>query len=242
MPQHTSPAFLLQAFTADWGRPTGFEPEPVVLIEGQIWLSVVLFVAFAVLVVLRVFDGRRMTQLAGGFFRASSVGMLYREDNALTGRASVLLLLNFLIVTPLFLWQVMGFFGALRGDLLQYGLLALLLAVIYLIKLMITSLLGVIFDHREAATEYNYNILLFNKTLGLLLFPVTVMLAYSRDVPPVWLIGFGLCAWGIILVYRLFRGVLIGLSVSGVSLYHIILYLCTLEILPFVVILKQFTG
>jgi hypothetical protein len=238
----TSHSILLQIFQADWGAAKGFAPEPVAAVEGSNWIPVFLFLAFAALVLLRVFDGRRMTQLAGGFFRASSVGMLYREENALTGRASLLLLINFLIITPLFLWQAMGYFNIPRQGVLQYGMLSLLIAGIYLLKIAGTRLMGVIFDQREASTEYNYNILLFNKILGVLLFPVTVMMAYAHEIPQGWLVAAGLSAWGIILVYRFFRGILIGLSASGFSLLYIFLYLCTLEILPFVVILKQFAG
>ncbi|MGL5891432.1 MAG: hypothetical protein ACRC3B_16195, partial [Bacteroidia bacterium] len=113
-------SILLQVFQADWGAAKEFAPEPVARIDGSSWIPVFLFLAFAALVVLRVFDGRRMAQLAGGFFRASSVGMLYREENALTGRASLLLLINFLITTPLFLWQAMGYFNIPRQGVLQY--------------------------------------------------------------------------------------------------------------------------
>lgn len=231
---------LLQAFTADWGAARGFHPEPVADLTGSSWVSFFLFAAFSALVVLRVFDGRRLTQLAGGFFRASSVSMLYREENALTGRASLLLILNFLLVTPLFVWQTIGYFNLPQEGMQQYGILALAFVVLYLLKAAVTRFMGFVFDKKEAALEYTYNILLFNKTLGLLLFPVTVLLAFAREIPPLWLIGTGLGMWGIILVYRLFRGILIGVSTSGFSLVYIFLYLCTLEILPFFVILKQF--
>ncbi|MCU0436051.1 MAG: DUF4271 domain-containing protein [Bacteroidia bacterium] len=239
-PTHTR--ILLQSFTADWGAPRGFHPEPVADIAGNYWVSLFLFGAFAALVVLRVFDGRRLTQLAGGFFRASSVSMLYREENALTGRASLLLIINFLLVAPLFVWQVLGYFNLPQEGVLQYGYLALGFVLLYLLKVGVTRFMGLVFDQKEAALEYTYNILLFNKTLGLLLFPVTVLIAFAREIPSVWLIGAGLAFWGIILVYRLFRGILIGLSTSGFSGIYIFLYLCTLEILPFVVILKQFAG
>jgi hypothetical protein len=40
----------------------------------------------------------------------------------------------------------------------------------------------------------------------------------------------------------LLRLVLVGLSTPGVSFFYIILYLCTLEILPLVVVIKVFVG
>jgi hypothetical protein len=241
MPAHYT-GLLLQAFAADWGNARSFHPEPLADLAGSSWVSLFLFGAFAALVVLRVFDGRRLSQLAGGFFRASSVTMLYREENVLTGRASLLLIINFLLVTPLFVWQAIGYFNLPQEGLPQYGFLALAFVLLYLLKTAVTRFMGFVFDKKEAALEYIYNILLFNKTLGLLLFPVTVLLAFAREIPPGWLVFSGLGLWGIILVYRLFRGILIGLSTSGFSLVYIFLYLCTLEILPFFVILKQFAA
>jgi hypothetical protein len=67
-------------------------------------------------------------------------------------------------------------------------------------------------------------------------------LAYARQIPAEILIWTGIVSWCLILVYRLLRVILIGAANSNVSFFYIILYLCTLEIIPFVVILKVFVG
>ncbi len=116
--------------------------------------------------------------------------------------------------------------------------IALVLLAVYIVKIISTRVLGFIFEVKEAAREYAYNIVLFNKTIGLILFPVTLLLAYARQVPAEWLIWTGLVLWGLALLYRLVRLSFIGFSVRGVSIFYIILYLCTLEILPVLVIIK----
>lgn len=234
----SGPAFFHTAHS-----PT-LQPQPRVHNENY-WIASVLFVAFLALVVLRVFDRRRLNQVLNAFLRYSSVNLLYREEYAITNRTSLLLLLNFFVVTPLFIYQVLPYFGVhserLPGPAL-FGLLAGGMAAIYFVKLIMIRFLGFIFDVSDAAGEYAFNVLLFNKTLGLLLFPVTVLLAFAVQLPPVYLVWTGLGLWSLVLVYRMLRLSIIGISEASVSVMYLFLYLCTLEILPFVVIIKVFVS
>ena len=116
------------------------------------------------------------------------------------------------------------------------------IGVAYFVKITVTRILGNIFDVRDAASEYVYNVLLFNKTTGLVLFPICMLLAYARQIPPEILVWTGIVSSLLILIYRLLRVILIGVANSSVSFFYIILYLCTLEIIPFIVIIKVFVG
>ncbi|MGL4596528.1 MAG: DUF4271 domain-containing protein [Bacteroidia bacterium] len=224
------------------GKPLGFHPQLQVEMPGGWWLSLIVFICFTIIVVLRVFDNRRLTQLLTGFVRASSLSIYYREESALTGRVSLLLVFNFLLIVPLFLWQ---FIAHTRPDLATWSLfpsLVLIIALMYSAKIISMRFLGFLFEQREASNEYTFTILLFNKTIGLILFPIVVLLAFSQGFSPQILLLTGGLLWSIALIYRLFRCLLIGMGTGGLSLLYFLLYLCTLEILPFVVIFKVFVG
>jgi hypothetical protein len=223
-------------------HPNGFHPQPLALSEGNWWVAAVLFSSFTILVILRVFDFKRLLQLMNGFLRSSSVSVLYREEYSLTSRVSVLLLFNYLLMFPLFIWQTARLWGPAGVGLQGFGLIICGTAIAYFLKITTTRMLGNIFEVREAAAEYTYNVLLFNKTAGLVLFPICLLLAYARQIPPEILVWCGIVSWGLILIYRLLRVVLIGIANSGVSFFYIMLYLCTLEIIPFIVIIKVFVG
>ncbi len=222
--------------------PENFNPSPLAASEGNWWGAAILFFSFTLIVILRVFDYRKLALLFNGFFRASSVSVMYREEYSLTSRISLLLLVNYLLVFPLFIWQVMRHFGASSEGLNSFAMISVIILCAYLVKIIATRMLGNIFEVKEASSEYVYNILLFNKTIGLVLFPVCLLLAYARQIPAEILIWAGIVSWCLILIYRLLRVILIGVSNSSVSFFYIILYLCTLEIIPFVVILKVFVG
>lgn len=222
--------------------PKQFSPLPLNSADGNWWGAALLFFSFTIIVFLRVFDFRKLLLLFGGFIRASSVNTMYREEYALTSRISILLLLNYTLMFSLFIYKLEGFFGAQQSGLLDVLLIGALIIVAYFVKIIITRILGNIFEVKEAASEYVYNILLFNKTIGLLFFPICLLLAYARQIPPDILIWTGIVSWCLMLIYRFLRIVLIGMANSSISFFYIILYLCTLEIIPFVVILKVFVG
>lgn len=222
--------------------PKSFNPTPLATPEGNWWGAAILFFSFTLIVILRVFDYRKLALLFNGFVRASSVSAMYREEYSFTSRVSVLLIINYLLVFPFFIWQALGYFGASREGLPGFFTIVLIILCVYFVKIVATRILGNIFQVKEASSEYVYNILLFNKTIGLLMFPVCLLLAYARQIPPEILVWTGIVSWCLILIYRLLRVILIGFSNSSVSFFYIILYLCTLEIIPFVVILKVFVG
>ena len=101
--------FLLQSSFADqrWLTDTTavFDPKPIVQPQGGIWVHAILLSCFTLLVLLRVYDFRRISMLVQGFVRPAAVATLYREESALTSRVSFFLILNFVMVCSLFLWQ-----------------------------------------------------------------------------------------------------------------------------------------
>lgn len=216
-------------------RPENFQP----------WIALVILLAFVLLVILRVFDWRRMKQLLSGITRISSVALYYREEYALTNRISILLTLNFLLCGALFITQVVSVFSG-NSFAGQHFMLFLMvvggLFVVYLLKWLIILFFGLIFNIKEPASEYSYTVFLFNKALGIILFPIVIALAFAVQIDPHWIVLTGLVLWGIMLVYRILRGVLIGIYTAGVSVLNLFIYLCTLEILPFVLITKVLRG
>lgn len=236
--------FLLQVSPSSgkWltDTATAFEPKIIQSQPGGMWIHILLFSSFTMLVVLRVFDFRRLLLLVQGFARASSVATLYREESAIASRVSFFLLLNYLLMASLFVWHAMGVIFGSYPDPLNIVWIGVAIISAYIIKIVSTSVIGFLFEMRESAQEYIYNIILFNKTVGLVLFPIVLCLSYAQQIPQKWLVGAGIGCWAIVLIYRLLRLSVIGLAVRRVSLFYIILYLCTLEILPFVILVKAF--
>jgi hypothetical protein len=173
------------------------------------------------------------------FFSNNFMIQAQRDYNGMIGSAPFYLLyVHFFVNIGLF-----GFLSlrAFTGD--QFNSISSLLIFIlgagafYLLKNVVVNLLGWLFDCQKEASQYNFLILVFCCVLGLFLLPANMFLALkgtSDSFLPFWVAA-------MILVFYLFRWARsIGLFGSFVAknLFHILLYLCAVEILPIAVLVK----
>jgi hypothetical protein len=102
-------------------------------------------------------------------------------------------------------------------------------------KKVIYYLVGILTESKKEVQEYLFSITVFNRVLGLFLLPVTAIIAFVPFYQPEPLLFTGL---GIVMVFyllSLIRGGKIFLK-KHFSIFYLILYLCTLEFLPLLLI------
>lgn len=208
------------------------------------WLIGLLVIILAVIAYLRVSYYKRFTQLISASFDFQLSNQMVREESVLTQRVSLFLTGIFWVALPLFLLQAIRYFhiplynaGPYSGLLVFLTLLGLV-ALIYGLKVFSIRLLGSIFKVEKETEAYIFNVFLYNKLSGLLLLPMVILIRFMpEDFVEVFFIA-GLAVLGIAFIARMARGILIGLSKKGVSMVHLVLYFCTLEILPIVLGIK----
>ncbi|PLX05515.1 MAG: hypothetical protein C0598_14410 [Marinilabiliales bacterium] len=112
----------------------------------------------------------------------------------------------------------------------------IIISISYIIfRQIFVFLTGFIFDNIEMGKIHNKLLNSLEKTLGLIILPILLFYIYSNSS---WLLVFGSL---ILLVFVLSRWVFtmaLGLRITKFSWFHIILYLCALEIIPFLMIIK----
>ncbi len=169
-----------------------------------------------------------------------------REEIILASRASQIVMIVAHLSVALFIYlmsKALGFewFGVqLSGLLLYLSILALVL-FLYVVKITVISFLKWLLAGDFSLTEYEFNYRLMLKVAGLALIPVNLLMAYTSviSVSYLWLIG--LVILGASVLWRWVRGCSNALNLR-ISVMYIILYLCTLEILPIAVALKALTA
>jgi hypothetical protein len=164
---------------------------------------------------------------------------LFRDRNVLFRNMALGLNLVFAINTGLFLYYLTQFFN-LRSDFNQVQsvlIFSLGITLIYGIKTFICRILGNIFLVREEFAEYIHNINLYNKNIGLFLFPVVISFPYIADSIKPSIIYIGMIVIGILIILRITRGIQI-IMWKGASIFYLILYLCAIEILPVLLTVK----
>lgn len=171
-------------------------------------------------------------------YRESS--KMFLEKNLRVIRGSILLFTLFLISTSLFIQQTYQYYNSNQvnsSEYINYLSIALILLTVYTTKAIIIRLCGYIFNIENEAKEYIHTIFTLNRTYGIIIIPIICFIPYIKPFAQEILIITGLIAALILFILRLFRGIWI-LFKKQLSIFYMILYLCALEILPLLILLK----
>lgn len=201
------------------------------------WLVLVFILCFGLTAFVRGFHRKRLGLLTNALVNWKFGKQIIRYEKLYTHPVNIALALNFLIATPLFFALC---YNQLSNRLISLFNLSLLLAayllLFSLLKLITYKLSAWVFNSSEEIKEYIFQTNLIAKFLGLVFIVLALLLCYSKVNFQILLwVGIAVLIIGIGL--QVIRGFLIGLQKSK-DLILIILYLCTLEILPLIILGK----
>jgi hypothetical protein len=149
----------------------------------------------------------------------------------------------FHLILPLSVFQIARYY---KVDLPGYPAILFFLALLLIIngylfiKILLFQLGGSIVMLKIQTEESVFNIRLYYKALGLLLLPVVTIhgLSVESNFITIWVMA-GLIL--IMYVLALIRSIYVGIR-KDVSIFYLILYLCTLEILPLLLVFKLISA
>ena len=203
--------------------------------------SILLF-AFILFVWLYSTNSKRLNQIVKAFYINRYSNQLGRDEITFGNRVSIFLSTLFIISFSLFIYQVAHYYEIQtnNNDVIFFIQLFIIISAIYGFKILIVRFFGFIFQSQKESGEYSMMIFLFCNILGLFFLPIVVCMTFVKDVSPLIFIYSGYCVFALLLFIRVLRGFLIGVNSIRVSKFYLFLYLCTLEILPFVIMVKLF--
>ncbi len=213
--------------------------------QNDYWVSGVIFLCFILFVFVRIYYRKPFEQLFKSLFAGRSGNPALREEFSSSGRSNLFLSLLFLLTLSLFIYQC---FACFRGtpDPLK-GLLFFLKTLVfigaaYLVKSSFIRWVGFVFKTSQTAEEYLYTVFFYTRLLGVILLPIIIASAYITVIPDVWLAYTGIVLICLTFLIRTAQATLAGGHNKSISAFYLFLYLCTLEILPLVVLIKVFMN
>ena len=229
--------------------PTVWEPAPVVLRPerpepddaGIIFIHLLLLVMLASLWVL--FRGL-LGRCFAAIFNDSVMTELYRRRSG--GQVGALWLCYglFLLAGGFFLY-LLGHHYALSLGLGIWGswlTCALLIAGAVGVKFLLLLLLGRVYPLRKELSRYAFALMVFSILTGLLLVPVNLLVSYApEELREYFLLG-GLGLLLLIYLLHLLRGLFIANRYVGTRPLQFLLYLCTIEIAPVLLIFRYLSN
>lgn len=204
------------------------------------WPSVLLFIVFSMYVYIKVTDPKKIIKIFISVFSIQASKQLIREDYKLYKRVSVFLSTCFILVISFLICLINDYFGLILKSyslFYQYLFFILITTFIYLTKIVFTLILAHITSSYEIGKEYVFNLFVFCQIAGIILFPVVVFIQFSK-YPAEWFLYPGLIVCASIYMLRIFRGFVISALEQNIGILYIILYLCALEILPLLVLVR----
>ena len=168
-----------------------------------------------------------------GVFAQRYTNQYLREENAFTERVNFL---TFLLMAINFTLIITKFQAVI--DLPTIVSVFFLVLLFFLLKLILIKLLGFFFKVKDLAKLAIFFSLLFDKTLGFVLFPLVVVIYFfSIDISStVLMISLGL--FMILFILKLFWLWKIGTNSFGLPQVYIFLYICSIEIFPLLLLVK----
>jgi hypothetical protein len=219
--------------------PRSMQPEPV-LKNDTVWPVFVFLLGFVLLVTIRVTSARRFFILLKAYFTLGAARQLVREDYKLNKASSVLFSTVFLLHFSYFLFRINQYYGYIHyafNDILFYFCIVLAVLAVYFFKIVVIRLVARLVLAYNEIDEYIFNIFLSSNAIGLFLFPVIICLEYA-NIQPHYLMSLGLFILLLFYTIRVLKGIVIAYVSGRFSVFHLFLYLCALEILPLIVLIK----
>ncbi|MRT92115.1 DUF4271 domain-containing protein [Ancylomarina sp. 16SWW S1-10-2] len=211
---------------------------------GNDWFVGVILFSLFLLASVRFLFGKYLSKLVESIFNFHTANNLFLERNINIIKASSTINVLFVVNISLFVINVMNHNSRIFNQ--QYGFkefIFLLVGVccLYIGKVIVIRSLGYIFKGDNESKEYLFTTFLYNKNIGLFLFPVIIAMPFVQSFAVVWLMYIGGFMISFFYVLRLLRGLKI-LFRKHVSIFYMILYLCALEIFPLLMIYKLLVG
>jgi hypothetical protein len=205
-------------------------------------ITSILCFAYILFVWLYISNRKRLSQIVKGLYIGRYANQFAREGASVGNRLVIFLSALFVLMVSLFFYQTASYYGVLQTQhaVSLFFITAIIILSIYAIKLMVIKFAGVLFETQKEIREYTVSVFLFCNTVGLFMLPLVICLAFFKQVNPLIFIYSGFILIILLFLTRLVRGLIIGLNSPRVSKFYLFLYLCTLEIVPLVILSKFF--
>ena len=224
------------------GKPYGFVGKPMKAM-GQDWTFFLILIGWTIFASLRFGFSKYIVQVFQSIFNFTIASRLYREQGYNNNFGPFRLNLIFYLFLPFPIYLIakdngvslMGYSG-----IELFGMVLVVVNAYFLLKIFLYKILGSVFSQKEITGELVFNMMLYHNVLGMIMLPIATI---HSMVPALGFLAIFIVP-GFVLVFYLLsivRSIYYSIR-TGISIFYLILYLCALEILPILLVVKLATG
>lgn len=197
------------------------------------------FVVFAFFTTVVALSRKRIEQSYQAFLNDNYLRQLHRMNQGKFSFGYFLLYLLFFINAGVFVYLTANYYNAnLPKNFGSIALVSLGIGIAFLIKHGLLFYVEKIFPISKEVKLYSFTIMIFSIILGLVLLPINIFAAFAYEGLTKIAIWIGVGSILAFYSFRSLRGLSIGSRYMMLHSFHFLLYLCAVEILPVLILVK----
>jgi hypothetical protein len=204
--------------------------------QSTLWIAMIgLGISFALLALSKIGTNSLLSIFFKIIFKNNSILKIINEEYALTNFSSFILFLNFILTTSLLTY--LSFLHVqidINNKLIYF--LPLFPIYIFLWPLLWFHLIGIVSKESKVFNENKKNAIVLSQITGFIFSFLLLIWTFNLRFSNLFMIVFILIVL-LLWLFKIFRGIIFSFQ-HGVAWYYIILYFCTLEILPLILFLN----
>jgi hypothetical protein len=214
--------------------------DPYNLTDFNNVLLILFFISFATLAWLKTYFPKYLRQISNAIINYSESFKLFKDFNTLIDR--VYFGLNFVMVlsTGILLYHwVMHLYGEMYVNyrLVLLGASIGIIATVLLLRQIINNISGFLLNQQQAFSEFSHSTFLYYKAAGAVILPLVAILSFIHPNYFKALLIFSTTVFFLFYFANYLRAMRI-MRQKGVLFLYWILYLCSVEILPILLLYK----
>lgn len=206
-------------------------------LENNDWFTTLILVCLVLIAVSKLLNFKRFNDLVS-IFTNSNYLKIYIKEQKFINLFDGILFLNLIISLTIFsLISLKVFKDIEQLNIDLYFRLIVGLGCILLIKVLIDRLIGSLFEVDDIMNSYIFQKITYKNFIGLILLPINIILIYSVS-PYKTIIYLIILLIFIVNLIGFATSLIVNLKVVKNNFFYFILYLCALEIAPYIILFK----
>lgn len=212
-------------------------------LEHQWIVFTLLFVVLLYTIIKNIYD-KTLGVIFQAYWNDRAISQFTRDDNFFKLRNSVLYFVLFALVYGLLLKYVFNYFDVVLSykEFEEYVFICILIALFYLAKFVLLKLTGFIFSMQRLISGYLSILSVSNFVYSIIIIPLLLFYQFSDTSIQPLLLAIILILFCFNTVYKYLRTGSFVINNFQFPKFYLFLYLCTLEIMPLLIVYKVFIA
>jgi|GEM_PF-3420398 hypothetical protein len=202
------------------------------------WLIVIFIISLSLIAYIKQTHKEyiRLILLAAINYKTSNY--ILNENKTNKTLSDWILFSNYLITSTIFIQQSLNIFSVSLPHFHFFVISSVTILILLIVNILnkgLNIIVSKIFKIEDIGIEYNHNINILNKSLGILLLPVTILISFT--VASKLFVIIGIAIFAVWFFLRIFRLIKINLN-KHIKILYMFLYLCSFEVIPLLFLIK----